>query len=209
MPRSEEQNFKEKIKKTRALTIGHIIFSSGGKHGSGMLDEDALYPDPVEISLLCEGIAERFRYDGVNTVISLSVGGNAILSHEVARHLCEMCERRVFSIYANDEKTPSGLGSIFSHKHNEELSIKINHRIYITGKKVLVVGDFLTTGKHAKKLIEVVQNLGGTVVGIGVLCNCADVLPRNIAKVPKLVALTSVKLNVWNKENCPMCNKNQ
>lgn len=204
MPRSEQQSFLKALCATQAVIIGHILFPNGD-HGNVGINPGMLYPHTAETSFLCRGMAERFRYNNVETVISLTTAGNAALSQWTAHHLSEMCNREVFAVSAEEEKRPRGFFGMLSPGRNGRLVTNISHRAFVTGKNVLVVGDFLTTGEEARKLIETVRTDGGKVIGVGVLSNCARVLPKDLAKIPKLVALTSLELNSWSKGRCPIC----
>jgi orotate phosphoribosyltransferase len=86
--------------------------------------------------------------------------------------------------------------------------IKRGYEKIVAGKKVLVVEDVLTTGGSAKKVVEVTRNLGGEVVGLGVICNRGGITPSDVANPPKLFALINVKLDSWDEAGCPLCVKN-
>jgi len=71
-----------------------------------------------------------------------------------------------------------------------------------------VVGDVLTTGGSAKKVVEATRALGGNIVGLGVLCNRGGITPQDVADPPKLFALVNVKLDAWDEAGCPLCAQN-
>lgn len=82
----------------------------------------------------------------------------------------------------------------------------------VTGKRILVVEDVLTTGGSVKKVAEAVRVYGGDVIGVGALVNRGGVTPKDI-NVPKLFSLVNAKfdawlLDVWNETNCPLCKQN-
>ncbi len=209
MPRSEEGIYLKYLREAGAVTVGHINFRDGD-HGNAEIRPSALYAHTKETSLMCRGIAERFQYDKVETVVSLTVGGNSALSQWTAHHLSELCRREVYASFAEREDPPPSMIGILSHRgRRNKLTTNLNHRSFISGRRVLIVGDFLTTGEHAKKLIEAVREVGGKVVGIGVLSNCAKVLPKDLAKIPKLVALMSLNLGKWSESKCPICKRNK
>ena len=171
------------------ITESHIVYTSG-KHGKAYVNKDALYPYTAKTSCLCRVIAERFIKNNVQVVIAPAVGG-VILSQWTAYHLSEMSGREIFAVYA--DKSDGGF------------VIKRGYDKVITDKNVLVVEDVLTTGKSVKKVIEATRAIGGSVVGLGVLCNRGGVQPQDVAEVPKLDALCNVRLDAWEEEDCPLC----
>lgn len=172
---------------------GHFIYTSG-QHGSVYVDKDALYPHVCETSDLCRLIAKQFMFDGIEAVVAPEKGG-IILSQWVAFHLCELTGREALAFYA--EKTNDGG---FEIKRG-------GAKTKLRGKSVLVVEDVLTTGGSAEKTIKEVRNLGGNVMGLGVLCNRGEVGPRNVGDPPRIFALVNVKLDAWDEENCPLCGR--
>jgi orotate phosphoribosyltransferase len=176
------------------ITDSHIVFTSG-KHGTAYVNKDAVYPHTKVTSALCRAIAEHFADDGVEVVIAPAIGG-VILSQWVAHHLSEITGREVLGVYA--EKA----------ENVDAFFIKRGYDKIVAGKNVLVVEDVLTTGGSAKKVIWATRDLGGKVIGLGVLCNRGGIKPQDVADPPKLFALVNVKLDAWNEADCPLCAKN-
>ena len=176
------------------ITDSHIVYTSG-KHGTAYVNKDAVYPHTAETSRLCRVIAKQFGDDNVDVVIAPAIGG-VILSQWTAHHLSEMSSQEVFGVYA--EKSESGDGFV----------IKRGYDRLVSGRRVLVVEDVLTTGGSARSVVEAVCAIGGFVVGLGVLCNRGGITPQDVADVPKLVVLVNVKLDAWDEETCPLCEQN-
>lgn len=173
------------------LTNDHFVFTSG-RHGIAYVNKDALYPYTAETSRLCRALAERFADDNVEVVIAPAIGG-VILSQWTAHYLTEMNGHQVFGVYA--EKSESG----------DAFVIKRGYDKLIVGKNVLVVEDVLTTGGSAKKVVEATRAIGGSVVGLGALCNRGGITPQDLADIPKLTALMNVNLDAWDEADCPLC----
>jgi orotate phosphoribosyltransferase len=74
----------------------------------------------------------------------------------------------------------------------------------IPGSKVLVVEDVLTSGGSARRTIEVVSELGGEVIGLGVLCNRGNVQPDAVSNIP-ITAILDVQMRMYPEEDCPFC----
>lgn len=188
----KESRVREIFAQTKAIiTQSHLVYASG-KHGSEYVNKDAVYPDTEATDELCKGIAARFVLDKVEVVVAPAVGG-VILSQGVARHLTKMTGRKVFGIYADKVE-----GS-------DALVVKRGYDKYVLGKRILVVDDVLTTGGSVKKLVKLVGTLGGIMVGVGVLCNRGNVQPADVEGVPKLEALISVQMAMYEEAACPLC----
>lgn len=170
------------------ITNSHIVYTSW-LHGSAYVNKDTVYPHTAKISRICRAIAEQFVGNDVEVVIGPAVGG-CILSNRVAEHLSDLTGREVFGIYAD--------------KNGDSFVIKRGYDKFVTGKRVLVVEDVLTTGGSVKKVIEAVRAIGGNVVGLGALCNRGGVTCEQLV-VPRLRALVKVKLDAWDEAECPLC----
>ncbi len=173
------------------ITDSHIVYTSG-KHGSAYINKDAVYPYTEEISRLCRAIAQHFEDCGADVVIGPATGG-IVLSHCTASHLDKLRRSFVASVYA--EKTPDG----------KDFEIRRGYDRFITGHKVLVVEDILTSGGSARKVVNAVRALNGTVVGLGVLCNRGGVKVEDVGNPEELFALANVTLDAWEETRCPLC----
>lgn len=176
------------------IADSHVVFTSG-RHGSVYVNKDAVYPHTALTSRLCRVMAERFTDDNVQVVIAPIIGG-VILSQWVAYHLSEISGNEVLAVYA--EKSEDG----------NTFVIKRGYDKLVADKNVLVVEDVPTTGGSARKVIEATRAIGGNVIGLGVLWNRGGITPRDVADVPKLIALINKKLVTWEKEACPLCQRN-
>ena len=172
------------------ITDSHIVYTSG-KHGSAYINKDALYPHTRATSMLCREIAMHYEDDGIEAVIAPAVGG-VILSTWTADWLSSRTGREVLCTYADKDG-------------KDGFIIKRGYDKLIAGKTVLVVEDLLTTGGSVRKVVEAVRAIGGNVVGVGVLCNRGSVTPADLGDVPRLVALTNIKMDSWDEADCPLC----
>ncbi|MDP2652287.1 MAG: phosphoribosyltransferase family protein [bacterium] len=179
------------------ITDSHFVYVSG-KHGPAYINKDALYPHTEKTSQLCLKIASWFSTDGVDVVIAPAVGG-VILSQWVAHHLTRITKiprHEVLGVYA-DKVTVNG---------EDNFVIKRGYDKLIDHKHVLVVEDLLTTGGSVKKVVAAVRACGGTIAGVGVLCNRGGVTRENLG-VRKLFALANVKMEMYEEVSCPLCER--
>lgn len=172
-----------------ALLEGHYVLTSG-RHAEKYVNKDALYPHTAETSELCRRIAE-FADPGTQVVAAPAIGG-VILSQWVAFHLSILLGAEVLAVYA--EPGPE-----------DTLIFKRGYDQLIPGHRVLVVEDVLTTGGSARKVVDAVRALHGEVTGVSVLCNRGGVTVKELGNVPWLQALTTLPMESYTSEDCPLC----
>lgn len=100
--------------------------------------------------------------------------------------------KEVFGVYAEKDAEK---GFIFSRGYDR----------FVTGKKVLVVEDLTNTGGSVKKVVDVVREYGGDVVGVCVMANRDPSLEsKNLFDAPLIVG-TEIPAEAWNADNCHLC----
>ena len=194
------------LNKTRAvITNSHVVYTSR-KHGSAYINKDAVYPHTMETSRLCKMVASEFSGDNIDVVIAPAVGG-VILSQWTAHHISSLTGYEVLGVYAEKEIVP------IPDPENKERSCYVEtgnfviKRCYdklISGKRVLVVEDIINTGGSVKKTILATRKYGGTVVGVGALCNRGGITAQDLS-ILKFVSLMEIKLDAWDENTCPLC----
>lgn len=172
------------------ITNSHVVYTSG-KHGSAYVNKDALYPHVWKTARLCRMIADHFGNGQVQAVIAPAVGG-IILSQWTAHFLSSIGANEVLAVYA-DKIDDDGF------------IIKRGYDKIISGMRVLVVEDVITTGGSVKKVVEASRAIGGYVVGVGALCNRGGVTKHDLADVPKLFEVVNMRLDMWDEADCPLC----
>ena len=202
-----EKQILEMLSAVKAIiTDSHVVYTSG-MHGSAYVNKDAAYPHTHVALHLGLEIAKRFAHEGVDTVVAPAVGG-VILSQWTAHSLSLICGYEVFGVYAEKE-TVVVPDHEFKHRscfaETGNFVIKRGYGKLVSGKRVLVLDDILTTGTSARKVVEAVRAIGGNVIGVGAICNRGGITPANLANVPKLIALVNIKLDAYNEDACPLC----
>ena len=162
------------LKDSGALLEGHFLLASG-RHSQFYIEKFRLLEQPRLTSKLCSEIARRFENDGIETVVGPVTGG-IILAFEVARIL------GVRAVYA--ERAEDGVN--FALRRGFQLQ---------RGEKCLVVEDIVTTGGSAQKVVELVRENGGEVVG------CALLVDRSNGKLqidaPRVESLLEMQVESW------------
>lgn len=175
------------------LTQSHFLYASG-RHGSAYVNKDALYPHTAAVQQCCAALAAAWCGQQIDVVAGPTIGG-VILAQWTADALQHSEGREILACYAEERATPDGAKERYFGRGYDQL---------ITGKRVLVVEDILTTGGSVRLVVDAVRRAGGTPVAVTALCNRGHVTPAEIGDVP-LEALITLTLESWPAADCPLC----
>jgi len=174
------ENVEEIFRKAGAVLEGHFLLASG-RHSPVYWEKFQVLQYPEYTERLCRLIAEHFRDQGVQVVAGPTTGG-IILAYEVARQL--------------------GVRGIFAEKGDRNVrEFRRGFKIG-PGERVLIVDDVFTRGGSVKDTIAAVKNLGGEIVGIGVL------IDRSTEKIDfglPFFSCHKVEVVTYKPEDCPQC----
>ena len=171
------------FEKSGAVLKGHFLLSSG-MHSPVYWEKFQVLQYPEYTELLCGMIADRFADEDIEVVAGPTTGG-IIMAYETARQLGT---RGIFA-----EKIDSG-GREFRR------GFKIS-----PGERVLIVDDVFTRGGSIKDTVDAVNELGGKIVGIGVL------IDRSTEEIDFGVPFYSchrAEVVAYQPEECPLCAQN-
>jgi orotate phosphoribosyltransferase len=156
---------------------GHFALSSGA-HSDTYLQCALALGQPATALALGRALAERVRSANgeVDVVASPALGG-VLAGFAVAAALGR---RFVFAERAANGRFALRRGQVVG-----------------PGERVLVVEDVVTTGGSAREVAGLVEQLGGTVVGV------ASLVDRSIDQRP--ISLLRVQAEVWDAGSCPLC----
>lgn len=168
------------------FTDKHFVYASG-KHGSGYINMDIMFPEVTLVAELCKNLIKPFA--GQFDVIAAPATGGIELG--------------VLSALA------AGAPGVWADKDGNGGFVfeRAGFCGAITGKRVLIVEDLLTTGGSVEKVAREIEKVGGTVVGISVVCNRGAVTAESL-NVPRLEALASVNFTAEDSETCSLCAEN-
>ncbi|HZK43638.1 MAG TPA: orotate phosphoribosyltransferase [Syntrophomonadaceae bacterium] len=162
-----------------ALLDGHFKLTSG-RHSNQYMQCAQVLKYPKYTEELAKHIAKYFADDNIELVIGPATGG-IIVAYEVARQL--------------------GVPGIFTERQDSIMTLRRNFEIK-KDARVLVVEDVVTTGGSVREVIDLVEALGGIVIGVGVLVD------RSNGKIDfgvKQEAVLSMNVQSWEPEECPLC----
>lgn len=168
------------LESTGAVRRGHFRLTSG-LHTDLFLLCAQVMQDPDLTAALAAAVAEPFQDQHVEVVIGAAVGG-IILSYEVARQL--------------------GARAIFAEKSGPGAMALRRGFTLRPGERALVVEDALTTGGSVRNVIDAARAGGAQVLAVGAL---VDRSGGAIDLGVPLRALLTMKVNVWDPGQCPLC----
>ncbi len=178
------------LKRTGAYHANDHILLQSGHHTGEFIEKNLVTTEPPFTEGLGAVIAKHFAQWPIDVVLSTGPGA-LILSHCVAR----AHPSRPLLLYA--------LKGVTGGRRRVALPAEFQ-RLIREGTKVLLVEDLVSTGATLKLLIELVERLGGQVVGIGALwrrTKKAEVTGKPI------FSLVSRDFPTYPPDACPLCKK--
>jgi orotate phosphoribosyltransferase len=175
-----EQRVTEVLKQAGVLLEGHFLLTSG-RHSNKYLQCARIFRNTKYSEELCSALAELYSEYDVQLVVGPAMGA-VQMAYEVSRHV--------------------GVENFFTERDENGAMILRRGFIIEPGQKVLVVEDVVTTGGSVKEVIELIQNAGGIVVGVG------SIVDRTGGKIDFGVpfkAVYSAEVTSWEATECPLC----
>ncbi|MCW1359827.1 orotate phosphoribosyltransferase [Campylobacter sp. US33a] len=187
-------NLEQIYKECGAYLQGHFLLSSG-KHSEFYLQSAKVLENPQLAGKLCDELAKIiFSYDvEFDSVCSPALGG-ILAGYELAR----ACNKRF----------------IFTERVEKQMTLRRGFEVK-KGEKFIICEDIITTGGSALESAEIIESLGGVVVGFAALANrgfCAvknlNTTKKDNAKLPDnlpLFVLGNFEFDIYEAEQCPLC----
>lgn len=185
------------LEKAGAVLLNrHFVYKSG-KHGSGYINMDPLFPNIRLVETLGQKLVSQFHSSwveygkpSVDTVIAPATGG-ILLAYAAAKAWHRAYEGPPRAVWA-DKK---GDNFVFERAGFTE---------HLKDKKVLVVEDLLTTGSSVIKVCREAEKHGAEIIGVSAICNRGGVTAEDLG-VPHLETLASVSFEAIDAVVCPLC----
>ena len=173
-----EQEVKQLLIDTQAILEGHFLLTSG-LHSPMYVEKFNVLQHPKYTETLCKELAERFRDQNVELVIGPMTGG-ILLAHEVGKAL--------------------GTRAIFTEREKGVMTLRRGFKIE-PGTRVLIVEDIVTTGGSVQEVVNVVNQSGGEIVGVGLLVNRLAVKQNSAYLTKKYKPYLTLKFLLINRKN--------
>lgn len=144
------------------------ILDEGENLGRGILKIDSFLNHQLDPELM-EGVGEEVarRFDGTNPgrILTAEVSGiiPAVMAGKAMGNLPVVYARKHKPITMME---PVYVDSAPSHTKGGEVMLMVSPEFLHAGDRVLIVDDFLASGKTINALCRIVQNAGATLVGI-------------------------------------------
>ena len=165
------------FKNSGALLEGHFILTSG-RHSASYFQCAKLLQYPKYLELFSNKIVDHFKDNEIDLVMSPAVGG-IVLGTEVGRLL----KKR----------------TVFAERVNGKMAMRRGFEIK-ANEKVLIVEDVITTGGSVKEVMNLVIDLGGSIVGVGVIVDRSN---GEVALHDNQLSIASLKVNSYDSNEVP------
>ncbi|NQH32676.1 xanthine phosphoribosyltransferase [Streptococcus suis] len=151
-------------------TLEERILKDGQVLGENILKVDSFLTHQVDFRLMKEMgqvLADAYRTKGITKVVTIEASGIA-----PAVYVAESLD--VPMIFAKKHKNitmTEGIltAEVYSFTKQVTSTVSIASKFLSPEDKVLIVDDFLANGQAAKGLIDIIQQAGATVVGVGIV----------------------------------------
>jgi adenine phosphoribosyltransferase len=130
------------------------------KPGINFYDITTLLKHPEGLRRTVDALAAKFRGEQIDTVIGIEARG-FIFAPAIAYHL-----GTGFVPVRKPRKLPAECASISYELEYGQDTLEIHRDAVGAGHRVLIADDLLATGGTAKAVVDLVEGLGGRVVGL-------------------------------------------
>ncbi|MBI1258443.1 MAG: xanthine phosphoribosyltransferase [Chloroflexi bacterium] len=146
------------------------ILAEGRNLGNGILKVDSLLNHQIYPDLMMDmgkELAERFKGVKVDRILTAEISG-------IAPAVMTGLVLGVPVVYARKTKPITMFGPVFletapSHTKGNEVNLLVAAEFLPGRQNVLIIDDFLATGKTLRALARIVEGAQSTVVGVGVV----------------------------------------
>ena len=171
--------FIEMLKEAEVLLEGHFLLTSG-RHSDKYMQCAKIFQNSKYSVPLCGELVEKYKNDNIEVVIGPAIGAIQ-MAYEVGKQL--------------------GVKNIFAERENGKMTLRRGFTIE-KGQRVLVVEDVVTTGGSVREVIELVEQCGGVVAGVG------SIVDRTGGKIDFGVpykSAFSMDITSYEADECPIC----
>nr|WP_178112529.1 xanthine phosphoribosyltransferase [Pseudomonas sp. WS 5019] len=158
---------------TRGSTVESLkqkIRSEGIVLSEHVLKVDAFLNHQIDPRLMQEighEFAQRFAGQGITKIVTIEASGIApAVMAGLELGIPVIFARKFQSLTLKDDLL---ISKVFSFTKQTESTIAISARHLTAADKVLVIDDFLANGHAAKALIDLIQQAGAQIAGIGIV----------------------------------------
>lgn len=151
--------------------------------------------EPVLMRAIGAAIADRFRSEGPDLVLTAEASGiaPAVAAAEALGVACVYAKKYP----RRSAERPAYAREVASPTKQADYRVEVARRVLPSGASVLIVDDFLSQGRTAEALGEIVEEAGGSVIGFAFAIEKGymegrDRLERRGWRVESLVVVTGL-----------------
>lgn len=187
---------EELLKSVNAWQTGHFLLSSG-LHSDQYMQCQKILQYPLHGMTLAKALAEKISNGNhqIQSVVGPALGA---VHMEVFMALALNQQSGITS-----SATDKQIRAIFAERDAQTNEFAIRRGVEIEpGERILVVEDVTTTGGSARKVIELLKEMGATPVAV------AAIIDRSGGKATfdlPFYNLFSLDLKTYEADACPMC----
>ena len=159
-----------------AIMEGHFVLTSG-LHSNKYVEKFRILEDPKSLAAMCKAMADKYRDDYIDIVVSAAIGG-ILISSGVAKEL--------------------GVKGIFCERTNGEMVFKRGFSIPKRAN-VLVVEDIVTTGGSIKEILQILDLLDVNLIGVCTLAHRGDTIDFG----SRYDTLVNINIETWKESQIP------
>ena len=146
--------------------------------------------DPILMKSIGVEFVRRFASDRIDKVITVEASG--IAPAIMVGYLLELPV-----VFAKKKKPSTMVTSVYSFTKNRSYDVCVSKDFLCKGDRVLFIDDFLANGNAAKGILDLVQQAGAEVVGMGFIIEKSfqhggDMLREMGIKVESLAIIDSL-----------------
>ena len=150
--------------------LAEAIRTYGRGIGSDIVRVDMFLNHRIDTGLLYrmgEALAEHFLPERPTMVLTVEASGIAIAiaaAHALGNLPVVFAKKSAAANQSGD----MAQASVYSFTHKCENHILVDRRYIPIGSRVLIVDDFLADGNAVRGMMDIVRQLGGKTVGVGI-----------------------------------------
>ncbi len=180
MTKRNDEQLTQMLADSEALLNGHFLLSSG-LHSNRYIQCAKLTQHPKYCEYVSKTLANMYNGEKIDVVIGGAFGG-IIIAYQIAAIL--------------DAR------NIFAERVDGQFALRRGFEIK-QGENVLIAEDVCTTGKSILEVKDLVNSLGGNIVGCAVIIDRCEDKGQDLGIRKEW--LLSVEAQTHEAANCPMC----
>lgn len=171
----------EILKKSEALLEGHFLLSSG-KHSNRYVQCAKVLKNPAYAAEVLEPVVAQVKDLAIDIIVGPAMGG-IVVAYEMGRQL--------------------GLEALFTERKDGEMQLRRGFEIK-TGARILITEDVVTTGKSTLEVKALLEELGGTVIGVAAM---VDRRAEGVELGIPVYSTIKLEIESYEANSCPLCEK--